>query len=85
VDLAVPFTDEEGDRYERLRAWRRIEANRAGVPPYFIFKEDDLRAIARACPGTLEELGRVPGVGPRRLENYGEALLALLRPEEEGA
>jgi ATP-dependent DNA helicase RecQ len=82
VDPGVPFSDEEADRFERLRAWRRIEANRAGVPPYVIFKDDDLRAIARTCPQTLDELGRVPGVGPRRLESYGEALLALLNPED---
>jgi ATP-dependent DNA helicase RecQ len=84
MDLGGQFSEEEGDRFERLRAWRRIEAGRAGLPPYVIFKDDDLRAIARACPRTLEELGRVPGVGPRRLESYGAALLALLQPGDEG-
>jgi ATP-dependent DNA helicase RecQ len=86
VDRGVPFTEDEEDRFERLRAWRRIEAGRAGLPPYVIFKDDDLRAIARAFPRTLEDLGRVPGVGPRRLESYGEGLIELLHPSlEDGA
>jgi ATP-dependent DNA helicase RecQ len=85
VDLETPFTEDEDDRFERLRSWRRIEANRAGLPPYVIFHDATLRAIARSNPGTLDELERISGVGPRRLELHGAALLAVLHPEVAGA
>lgn len=76
-----PMTEDEDDRFEQLRAWRRIEAERAQVPPYVIFHDATLRAIASANPTTLDELGRLSGIGPRKLESYGEAVLALLRGE----
>src|SRR4029453_7865355 len=77
----TPPTDEEGDRFERLRAWRRIEAQRAGLPPYIIFHDTALRAIARANPRTLDELQSLPGIGPRKLEAHGPAVIALLHPD----
>jgi ATP-dependent DNA helicase RecQ len=78
----MPMTADEDDRFEQLRAWRRIEAERAKVPPYVIFHDATLRAIAATNPTTLEELGRLSGIGPRKIESYGEAVLALLRGED---
>jgi ATP-dependent DNA helicase RecQ len=80
VDLETPFTEDEDDRFERLRAWRRIEAARAGLPPYIIFHDATLRAIARTNPSTPAELEQISGVGPRRLEAHGDAVLAVLHP-----
>ena len=37
-----------------------------------------LRALAEARPATLEELARVPGIGPTKLELYGDELLAVV-------
>jgi ATP-dependent DNA helicase RecQ len=82
VDTGAPLTEDEDDRFERLRAWRRIEADRAGLPPHYILQNETLRAIARVNPRTLAELEMISGIGPRRLENHGAALLALLHPEE---
>jgi ATP-dependent DNA helicase RecQ len=73
-----PLTEDEDDRFEQLRAWRRIEADRAGLPPYVICHDTTLRAIARVNPSSLAELATIPGMGPRRIETHGEALLALL-------
>jgi ATP-dependent DNA helicase RecQ len=84
VDTGAPLTEDEDDRFERLRSWRRIEAARAGLPPHYILQNETLRAIARVNPRTLAELEAVSGIGPRRLESYGEVLLALLHPEESG-
>ena len=48
------------------------------MPPYVIFHDRTLAEVAARRPGTLEELQRVPGIGPAKLESYGVALLTLL-------
>jgi ATP-dependent DNA helicase RecQ len=81
----IPLTEDEDDLFERLRAWRRIEAQRAGLPPYVIFHDSTLRALARARPSSLSELDRLPGIGARKLESYGAAALAVIRGEDPDA
>ena len=61
--------------FDALRALRRELAQEAGVPPYVIFHDSTLRAIAEARPGTLAALGALPGVGARKLEAYGARFL----------
>ena len=62
----------------RLKTWRTEEARRKAMPPYVIFHDRTLAEVAARRPRTLEELQRVPGIGPAKLESYGSALLALL-------
>ena len=71
--------------FERLRALRRDLAEEAGVPPYVIFHDSTLREMASERPATPSALGRITGVGARKLEAYGDAFLSVLRqvPEEE--
>ncbi|MGH2933801.1 MAG: ATP-dependent helicase [Gaiellaceae bacterium] len=63
---------------ERLRAWRLERAREDGVPPYVIFHDTVLHAIADAQPASLGELAQIAGVGPAKLERYGPAVLAVL-------
>jgi DNA helicase-2/ATP-dependent DNA helicase PcrA len=63
---------------ERLRAWRLERARADGVPPYVVFHDTVLHAIADAQPTSLGELSQIAGVGPAKLERYGDAVLALL-------
>ena len=65
-------------RFERLRDWRLAEAQARGVPPYVIFHDRTLRALADAQPGSLAALREIPGMGAAKLERHGEALLELL-------
>jgi ATP-dependent DNA helicase RecQ len=65
--------------FEALRAKRRALAEEAGVPPYVIFHDAALRDMASARPTTLEAMGRISGVGARKLEAYGGAFLAVIR------
>ena len=65
-------------RFERLRAWRAATAREQNVPAYVIFHDATLAQLASVRPSSLESLGSVPGVGTRKLERYGAALLALL-------
>jgi ATP-dependent DNA helicase RecQ len=70
------FDDQE--RFERLRALRARLAKEQGVPAYVIFHDATLMAIASAAPDSLDELGAISGVGARKLERYGEAVLEAL-------
>ena len=63
--------------FDRLREWRRATATGRGVPPYVIFHDATLRAIAQRRPTTLQELGAVSGVGEKKLDAYGAELIDL--------
>jgi len=64
--------------FDALREARRQLAAEAGVPPYVIFHDSTLREIAATKPRSLDELGRVQGVGAVKLQRYGEAMLAAI-------
>jgi superfamily II DNA helicase RecQ len=61
-----------------LRAWRLERARADEVPPYVVFHDSVLHAIADARPGSLGELSQIAGVGPTKLERYGDAVLSVL-------
>ncbi len=61
-----------------LKDWRLKEANQQGVPAYVIFHDATLAEIASRQPTSMEELAEIPGIGKRKLERYGEALLELI-------
>jgi ATP-dependent DNA helicase RecQ len=65
--------------FEALRAKRRELAMEAQVPPYVIFHDSVLRDMASARPASLDALGRISGVGARKLEAYGDAFLHVIR------
>ncbi|KRE50301.1 ATP-dependent DNA helicase [Arthrobacter sp. Soil736] len=72
-----PPTYEE-QTFNALREWRKEVALSAEVPAFVVFTDATLTAIAEARPASLEELARLAGVGPSKLEKYGEAVLAVL-------
>ncbi|MEV4412074.1 ATP-dependent DNA helicase UvrD2 [Catellatospora sp. NPDC049609] len=63
---------------ERLRDWRARVAARASVPSYVVFTDATLTALAERQPSDRSGLVQIAGIGPRKLELYGEAVLALL-------
>ncbi|QEE60486.1 DNA helicase RecQ [Salinibacterium sp. dk2585] len=64
--------------FEALRAWRAATAKEQGVPAYVVFGDATLRAIATARPETLAGLSRLSGVGQKKLDTYGEQVLAVV-------
>jgi ATP-dependent DNA helicase RecQ len=64
--------------FERLRSWRAEESREQGVPAYIVFGDATLRGIAVTRPTTLAELGTISGVGEKKLDQYGDALLAVV-------
>jgi ATP-dependent DNA helicase RecQ len=65
--------------FEDLKAVRRELADKKGVPAYIVFNDATLIAMAATKPQTEAELLAVSGVGPAKLEQYGEAFLEVLR------
>ena len=70
--------------FGRLRAWRLEVARQNGWAPYVIFWDATLKEIAARHPTTLDELAVVKGVGPRKLEQYGTAILEVIAGREVG-
>ncbi|QDP19504.1 DNA helicase RecQ [Sphingomonas xanthus] len=64
--------------FEALRDWRRRRAAEQGVPPYVIFHDSTLRAVATGKPSSLSALSQIEGIGDTKLERHGESLLAAL-------
>ncbi|WP_139416232.1 DNA helicase RecQ [Agromyces laixinhei] len=68
----------QAELFEQLRAWRAGEAKQQGVPAYIVFGDATLRAVAVAKPATLAQLDGITGIGAKKREAYGEALLAVV-------
>ncbi len=64
--------------YETLKRWRLETAKAEERPAYVIFHNATLAEIVRRGPRSREELAAVPGVGPAKLERYGDEVLAVL-------
>ena len=69
--------------FERLRACRLRLAQEAAVPPYVIFHDATLAAMALARPATESELLALPGVGEKKLAAYGKAFLEAIAAAPE--
>ena len=65
--------------WEALRECRRVFAEEQGVPPYIIFHDSTLQAMAELLPQTLDEFGLLSGVGERKREKYGPVFLEVIR------
>ena len=70
------------ERYRLLETWRRETARAEGNTAYFVLRNETLRLIAQENPKTLDELEQIKGIGPVKLERYGDAVLGVLRGEQ---
>jgi ATP-dependent DNA helicase RecQ len=68
-----------------LRAWRSEVARQRGVPAYVVLHDSTIDGIAAVRPTTLAELRGIAGIGDKKLEHYGEELIALVRASRAGA
>jgi ATP-dependent DNA helicase RecQ len=64
--------------FEHLRVIRRDLAEKRSVPAYIIFGDATLRELARQRPSNLVELGRIRGIGERKLEEFGSQILTAI-------
>jgi len=80
-EVAASLDPASGKLFEALRSERGRLAREQGVPPYVIFHDSTLIALASRRPRTISELGDIPGMGQKKLERYGPAVLAVLAAE----
>ena len=64
--------------YERLWAWRSVQAAEEGVPNYVVFTDRTLQLIAEQKPRSAEALLRIDGIGTTKIKWYADAVLALI-------
>ncbi|MEA2944665.1 MAG: ATP-dependent helicase RecQ [Bradyrhizobium sp.] len=62
-----------------LRTWRSEVARKRGFPAYVVLHDSTIDGIAAARPATLDQLRGIAGIGEKKLEHYGEELIALVR------
>ncbi|MGH9732334.1 MAG: RecQ family ATP-dependent DNA helicase [Candidatus Acidiferrales bacterium] len=70
---------------EILREWRRVTAKQQGVPAFVVMHDTSLDELCRVRPASLSELLRVHGFGERKVELYGEQIIAELTKFRDSA
>ncbi|KAA6338597.1 ATP-dependent DNA helicase RecQ [termite gut metagenome] len=65
--------------YAMLKDLRKKLSKKLGVPPYVIFQDPSLEAMATIYPATSEELQNIPGVGAGKAKRYGEEFCLLIK------
>jgi ATP-dependent DNA helicase RecQ len=75
---AATLADVDDDLVERLRRWRLGRSQEDAVPAYVVLHDATLRELAALRPRTRGELAGIKGLGPVKLERYGDDLLAVL-------
>jgi DNA helicase-2/ATP-dependent DNA helicase PcrA len=73
------LSPDEQVTFDALKAWRAQAAKAADVPAFVVFHDKTLREIARRSPRSARDLLTVAGVGPVKVDRYGDALLRVVR------
>jgi DNA helicase-2/ATP-dependent DNA helicase PcrA len=75
---AEPLSGPAAVADDALRTWRRERSKTDGVAAFIVASNATLAAIARARPTSMAELARIPGIGPAKLDLYGDEILAVI-------
>jgi len=78
IPVGTTNAEVDGELFERLRNWRSERARTDSVPAYVVFPDATLREIAALEPQALADLAGIKGVGPTKLERYGEDVIAVV-------
>jgi ATP-dependent DNA helicase RecQ len=70
------------ERLGLLKAWRTAVAKEHNLPPFVIFHDATLRAIAEQAPQSLDDLRGISGIGEKKLQAYGNEVLRVCREPE---
>ena len=79
AERAKRRSDSDDPVFEALRDWRTGKAREEAMPPYVIAHDATLLAIAEVRPQTMAGLRRVKGMGPAKLEKYGDEIIAVIK------
>jgi ATP-dependent DNA helicase RecQ len=76
-DPAGSLTPDQQSLDQRLRAWRKSESEKLGLPLFFVLASTTLRSIVLARPQTLAQLKSVHGLGLEKAERFGPGILQV--------
>ena len=79
ADTGRALTDAERRVFDALRAERRTIAEEMGAPPYVVCSDDTLEEMARVRPSDQSRMLNIRGIGQKKLETFGDRLLAALK------
>ena len=82
---ANSMADANHELREYLREWRRATAKEQGMPAFVVLHDSSLEEICRLQPTSIANLLNITGIGERKAELYGPAILSALRRYREGA
>lgn len=85
IPVSRPSSEVNSALADYLREWRRSMARRQAVPAYIVMHDTSLEELCRMRPHSLAELSAVTGFGERKIEAYGEQILAALADFDRGA
>ena len=83
IELPQSGAAADDELFAMLRDLRRDVAKRHDLPPYVIFQDPSLEAMATMYPVTIEELQNIPGVGSGKARRYGKEFLELIKKHVE--
>jgi len=78
VDVAAELDEGQRALEERLRAWRKAESEKMGLPQFFVLGTTTLRSLVIERPKTLKELMGIQGIGQEKVDRYGTGILEVL-------
>ena len=67
--------------FDKLRLVRKDLAREFGIPPYLVFNDATLHEMVDQRPVTDAEMGRISGVGERKLHRFGDRFMAVIKAE----
>lgn len=73
------LTEAEEVLLSKLKEWRSTIAKEKGVPSYVVAKNEHLFEIIKKKPKTLQELKNINGIGEKKVKDYGEKILEILK------
>lgn len=83
IDYREVLSELDFAYYCKLREWRKEKAGKKGVPVFTIFTNKQLASIASCKEISKTALGKINGFGEKRMEDYGEEILEILKDKEK--
>src|SRR5665213_1160691 len=77
-----PISGVNADLYNILKAWRLEQARADKVPAYVVFTDRTLEELSDVRPGTVAGLLAISGIGPAKVDRYGDQILAIIEQTE---
>jgi ATP-dependent DNA helicase RecQ len=78
VAAPIEWDEEQTALRERLREYRRATSTAEGIPAYRVFPDATLDDLVLRRPSTYDELLACAGIGPTKLERYGDDILGVI-------